>query len=93
MSAVRKIAGVKSSAWTRRALPVLTKLAVVAILAAGLISISMYTSVAQVYAAVTKPHVITGDTPELVKHEGLEPEPQPWEDGMRTDPTSNTYEW
>ena len=37
--------------------------------------------------------IIAGDTRELGKFEGLATKPQPWEDGMRTDPTPNTYEW
>jgi hypothetical protein len=28
-----------------------------------------------------------------VKHENLTPTPQPWEDGIRTDPMIGTYEW
>ena len=60
-----------------------------AVLLSGLISLSSYTSVAR----AGTPPVIVGNTPALLKHENLTPTPQPWEDGIRTDPMIGTYEW
>jgi hypothetical protein len=66
----------------------------IAILLIGLINISIYSASATTANTTTNPaRIIPGGTLEFVKHEGLPPTPEPWEDGMRTDPTPNTFEW
>jgi CrtC N-terminal lipocalin domain len=73
----------------------LTNIVIIAILLIGLITISsVYSASATTASTTTKPaRIIPGDSSQFVEHEGLAPEPEPWEDGMRTDPTPNTFEW
>jgi hypothetical protein len=61
----------------------------------GLTNISsVYSASATTASTTTKPaRIIAGDSSQFVEHEGLASEPEPWEDGMRTDPTLNTFEW
>ena len=37
--------------------------------------------------------VTPGNSPGIIKQEGIPSVPQPWEDGMRTDPSQTTWEW
>jgi hypothetical protein len=73
----------------KNSLHALTKIVIIAIISAGLISVSSYTHTAK----AGTPPVIVVNTPALLEHENLTPTPQAWEDGMRTDQMPGTYEW
>jgi len=69
-------------------LPLLTKIIVITILLIGLTNISIYSASATTASTTRDPaRVIHGDSPQFREHEGLAPTPEPWEDGIRTDPT------
>lgn len=80
----------------RKILPI-NKMLVIAVLLAGLVNLSIYSTAAtKAYTSSTTgvtTNVIPGDLPQLMQHEGLTATPQPWEDGMRLDPVPGTYEW
>ena len=65
------------------------KAVILTILAIGLANTSVYNAGAEPFT----PTVIPGNLPEIIKQEGIPPVPQPWEDGMRTDPNQATWEW
>lgn len=58
----------------------------------ALVSIFIYTHAVLASAITGRTHIIAGDTRASGEFEGLATTPQPWEDGMRTDPTPNTFE-
>lgn len=72
----------------------LTTLLLVGIIGTGLVNIStlMHTPDANAIE-VERGNVILGDSQAFLEHEGLEPTVQPWENGMRTNPMSGTFEW
>jgi hypothetical protein len=60
----------------------------------GLCNMSVYSASATTADTTTNPpRVIPGDSPGFLEHESLAVTPEPWEDGLRTDPTPDTFEW
>lgn len=72
-------------------LPLIRIVVVAIILTGGLINISLYSTAAS--AATPQTRVIAGDTSQYMEYEGLTPTMQPWENGMRTNPMPETFEW
>lgn len=73
----------------RSSLHALTRIVIIAIISAGLISIPGYFTA----ASATTNQVSTGDTQKYRVYEGLAPTMQSWENGMRTNPMPGTFEW
>jgi hypothetical protein len=71
----------------------LNKIVIVTILFTGLINISIFATATASAASLPSTHVIIGDTPQYMKHEGLTKDMQSWENGMRTNPMPGTFEW